>query len=107
MQKKDEKLKDKLREEEKALLKKPKFSKKIVTLIVMLNVLYAGAVLALLFLGGNEPTVLTGAWFAFTTGELWLLTNVKKAKIKEKTNEDYFKEVYEYESDMETETYEP
>jgi len=37
----------------------------------------------------TEPTVLIGCWFGFTTGELWILANIKKTKIKEnKDNEN-------------------
>jgi flagellar basal body-associated protein FliL len=59
-----------------------RFSKGIVALIVALNVLFAAAVLIVFWHTGNEPAALIGAWFAFTTGELWLLSGIKKSKIK-------------------------
>jgi hypothetical protein len=31
---------------------------------------------------GSEPITLIGAWFAFTTGELWMLSSIKKSKVK-------------------------
>lgn len=60
---------------------KSKYSKFIVALVILLNTGFAGAVLYLFLRTGNEPTVLIGCWFAFTTGELWLLAGIKKAKV--------------------------
>ncbi len=70
------------------LLQKPeiKFSKKIVTLIVLLNVFFTAAVLYVYLRVGSEPTALIAAFFTFTTGELWLLANIKKTEIKEGEN---------------------
>jgi hypothetical protein len=31
---------------------------------------------------GSEPVTLIGCWFAFTTGELWMLSSIKKTKVK-------------------------
>lgn len=59
-----------------------KFSKVIVTLIVLLNTAFTAAVLYIFFTTHNEPTVLIGAWFAFTTGELWLTATIKKKEIE-------------------------
>ncbi len=59
-----------------------KFSKKIVTAIVTLNVAFTVAILMVFWHTGNEPTVLVGCWFAFTTGELWALSMIKKAETK-------------------------
>ncbi|WP_206460434.1 hypothetical protein [Anaerovorax sp. IOR16] len=59
-----------------------RFSKKIVTAIVILNITFAIAVLACFWHTGNEPGVLVGAWFAFTTGELWALSKVTREKNK-------------------------
>lgn len=59
-----------------------KFSKKIVALVVLLNVGFAGAVLYLFLRTGSEPTALISCWFAFTTGELWLLAGITKSKLK-------------------------
>lgn len=59
-----------------------KFSKSIVLAVVMLNIIFTIAVLYVFLKVGSEPTALIAAWFAFTTGELWLLANIKKEKVK-------------------------
>ena len=56
------------------------FSKPIVVLIILINVIFAAAVLYVFLRTGSEPSTLVGAWFAFTTGELWLLATIKKKK---------------------------
>lgn len=58
-----------------------KFSKLIVSLIIMLNVLFTIGVLYVFLRTGNEPMALVGAWFAFTTGELWMLSSIKKKEV--------------------------
>lgn len=60
------------------------FSKKIVTLIIFLNIAFTMAVFYVFLRVGNEPTVLVGCWFAFTTGELWLLSKIKRTKLEER-----------------------
>ena len=67
-------------------MKKGSFSKGIVALIVMMNVIFTTATLIVFATTGSEPIALIGAWFAFTTGELWLLSGIKKQKLK-KTDE--------------------
>lgn len=67
--------------------KKSRFSKFIVTLVILLNVTFTAAVLYVFLNIGNEPTTLITAWFAFTTGELWMLSSIKKKKIKEGDDE--------------------
>ena len=62
--------------------KKGKFSKFWVTFIIILNTAFTVADLVVFYKTGAEPASLTVAWFAFTTGELWLLTRIKKAKIE-------------------------
>ena len=64
-----------------------KFSKIIVSLIILLNVLFTAGVLYVFLRVGNEPSILIGAWFAFTTGELWMLASIKKKEIN--NEEDY------------------
>jgi threonine/homoserine efflux transporter RhtA len=59
-----------------------KFSKKIVALVVALNAIFTGVVLYVFLRTGSEPTTLIGCWFAFTTGELWMLANIRKAKLR-------------------------
>lgn len=57
-----------------------KFSKLIVTAIVSMNALFTVAVLYIFLRVGSEPVVLIGAWFAFTTGELWVLASIRKTE---------------------------
>jgi hypothetical protein len=57
------------------------FSKPLVLLIIFLNIIFAAAVLYVFLQTGGEPMTLVGCWFAFTTGELWLLATIKKRKI--------------------------
>jgi len=59
-----------------------KFSKLIVALVILLNVGFTAAVLYIFRKVGSEPTSLIIAWFAFTTGELWLLAGITKAKAR-------------------------
>ncbi len=63
-----------------------KFSKLIVTLVILLNVAFAASVLYVFLRVGSEPTALIAAWFAFTTGELWLLAGIKKKEVKEEND---------------------
>ena len=62
--------------------KKNKFSKFIVTLVILVNILFTAAVLYIFLKVGSEPVTLIGCWFAFTTGELWMLSSIKKSKVK-------------------------
>lgn len=63
-------------------MKKNRFSKLIVAAVVILNTGFTAAVLYVFLRTGNEPTALIGCWFSFTTGELWMLSSIKKNKIK-------------------------
>lgn len=58
------------------------FSKLIVITVIGLNVWFTNRVLDLLSTGVAEPAVLIGTWFAFTGGELWALSSIKKRKLK-------------------------
>lgn len=60
--------------------KKKKFSKKIVVLVILLNILFTVAVFVAAFFNAVIPDSLIGAWFAFTTGELWFLSTIKKSE---------------------------
>ncbi len=71
-----------------------KFSKIIVSLIILLNVLFTIGVLYVFLRVGNEPSVLIGAWFAFTTGELWLLATIKKKEIDNEGDYDDEEGIY-------------
>lgn len=74
---------------EKGLLKiinkknQGRFSKRIVSLIIFLNVVFTAAVLYVFLKVGSEPTTLVISWFGFTTGELAFLFGIKRKKIKE------------------------
>lgn len=59
-----------------------RYSKWIVALVILLNALFTGAVLFVFLRVGSEPTALIGCWFAFTTGELWLLSGITREKVK-------------------------
>ena len=59
-----------------------RYSKAIVALVILLNTGFAGAVLFTFLRVGSEPTALIGCWFAFTTGELWILAGIRKAKMR-------------------------
>jgi len=63
---------------------KNKFSKAIVAAVVLLNTIFTAAVLYVFLKIGSEPVTLIGCWFAFTTGELWMLSSIKKAKVNKK-----------------------
>lgn len=62
--------------------KKGRFSKFVVTLVILLNVIFTTAVLYIYLQVGSEPVTLIGSWFAFTTVELWSLAKIKRKKIK-------------------------
>lgn len=68
--------------------KKGGFSKLIITLVVLMNIIFTSAVLYVFLKTSSEPVALVGAWFAFTTGELWMLSSIKKEKVKKGDNEN-------------------
>ena len=78
--------------------RKVKYSKFIVAMVIVLNAVFAFSTLYVFLRTSSEPTVLIGAWFAFTTGELWMLKDIKKSKI-EGGNQN--------ENRLEEETYQP
>jgi hypothetical protein len=59
-----------------------KFSKAIVSLVILLNAAFTIAVLFIFYKIGTEPTTLIGAWFSFTTIELWALAGIKKKEVE-------------------------
>ena len=63
-------------------IKKNQFSKLVVSIIIILNVLFAAGVLYVFLKVGNEPSTLVLSWFGFTGGELWMLSSIKKRKIR-------------------------
>lgn len=58
------------------------YSKFIVSLVILLNILFTLSILYLFWLKGQEPRFLIGAWFTFTTGELWMLATIRNTKTK-------------------------
>lgn len=63
-------------------MNKMKYSKFIVMLVILLNTAFAFSTLYVFLRTSSEPSALIAAWFAFTTGELWLLKDIKKTEIK-------------------------
>lgn len=66
---------------------KKEFSKVIVSIVVLLNICFTIAVFYAFLKVGSEPVALIGAWFTFTTGELWMLSSIKKQKVKKEEKE--------------------
>jgi len=64
-----------------------KFSKAIVSLVILLNAAFTVAVLYIFYRVGAEPTALIAAWFGFTTGELWFLAGIRKKKMESDIHE--------------------
>ena len=62
--------------------KKGVYSKLIVVAVIVLNVIFTAAVLYVFLQTGSEPSTLIASWFAFTTGELLMLSSIKKVKEK-------------------------
>ncbi|EHL19769.1 hypothetical protein HMPREF9628_01285 [Peptoanaerobacter stomatis] len=69
----------KLKEKDKK--QKKEYSKIIVSLIIIINILFTIAIMILFLKQGSEPVALIGAWFSFTTVELWNLAKIKQHKI--------------------------
>ena len=65
-----------------------KFSKAIVSLVILLNAAFTVAVLYIFYRIGTEPTALIGAWFGFTTVELWALAGIKKREIEKQNDRE-------------------
>ena len=65
-----------------------KFSKLIVALVILLNAAFTVAVLFIFYKVGTEPTTLIGAWFGFTTIELWALAGIKKREIEARNDKE-------------------
>ena len=65
-----------------------KYSKLIVASIIIMNALFASAILYVFLKTSSEPAVLVGAWFAWTTGELWALSKIKRSEGKGEENEE-------------------
>lgn len=57
------------------------FSKIIIILVVVANVIFTVKILDVFEKTSSEPAALIVAWFAFTTGELSILGMIKKNKV--------------------------
>ena len=57
-------------------------------MVILLNILFTAAVLYVFLQTGSEPMTLIGCWFAFTTGELWMLSSIKKTKVNKRDGEN-------------------
>ena len=64
-------------------VKKGMFSKLIVTFVIIINILFTLGTLYIFLRTGSEPTALIGAWFTFTTVEVWQLAKIKRNKQNE------------------------
>ncbi len=64
-----------------------KFSKWIVAMIIAMNVAFCIAVLYINYRGSYVSDALIGAWFGFTTAELWGLAFIKGKEIKHSDGE--------------------
>ncbi len=58
------------------------YSKFWVSFIITCNVIFTVAILISFWKTGMEPSTIIGAWFSFTTVELWQLARIKKEKIR-------------------------
>ena len=66
-------------------MNKGKFSKLIVSFVIIINILFTIGILYIFLKTASEPVTLIGAWFTFTTVEIWQLAKIKQTK--EKNNE--------------------
>ncbi|MBE7028836.1 MAG: hypothetical protein IKZ35_02240 [Clostridia bacterium] len=58
-------------------MKKGLFSKLVVAFVIIANTCFTIGVLYLFKKTNSEPVALIGAWFGFTTVELWQLAKIK------------------------------
>jgi len=63
-------------------IRMPKFSPIVVLLVIGLNMWFTDKVLTVIERTSIEPVALITAWFSFTTGELWMLSKIKREKLK-------------------------
>lgn len=67
--------------------RKGQYSKALVTLIILMNIIFTIAVFIVFARTGSEPSTLIATWFSFTTVELWSLAKIKKKKIDREISE--------------------
>ena len=68
--------------------KKGRYSKFIVASVIAMNVIFTVAVLLVFLKTASEPSTLIVSWFTFTTGELYVLSSIKKSKVKKGKGEE-------------------
>lgn len=56
------------------------YSKIIVAFVIIINIFFTIGTLYIFLKTGSEPTALIGAWFTFTTVEVWQLAKIKQNK---------------------------
>lgn len=66
-----------------------RYSKFLVAAIVILNATFTAAALWVYLRIGSEPTALIGAWFSFTTIELWQIAMIKKRKLSKAKGDEH------------------
>ena len=65
-------------------LKNTDFSKLIVCVVIIANILFTKEVFDVFRQTGSEPAALIAGWFSFTGGELGILGKIKWEKIRKK-----------------------
>ena len=73
---------EKLIKKQKVNKKKVRFSKFIVVLVILLNVIFTTGIFYVFTKVGSEPSTLIVSWFGFTTAELWSLSKIKREENK-------------------------
>lgn len=59
-----------------------RFSDKIVKIVILLNSVFAAAIIAVFLITRQEPTVLVGSWFGSFTLELLILARIRIEKVR-------------------------
>lgn len=71
-------------------MKKGMYSKIIVAFVIIINIFFTIGTLYIFLKTGSEPTTLIGAWFTFTTVEVWQLAKIKRSKSKKENKNEYY-----------------
>lgn len=82
---------EKQRSSRRVRRKKNEYSKMIVSLIVLMNIIFTVVVFFCFLQTGTEPSALIAAWFSFTTIELWSLSRIKNKKIEREIKQDMYR----------------
>ena len=75
--------------------KKPKYSKKIVVLVIVLNVVFTLAILILSYFGDTVPDSLIERWFDFTCKELLVIGDIKGIELIKEGSVEFAKHKYD------------